>query len=50
MPFNNYFQDFINLFKILDEKVKELNCPDAGSTATIVYIERQNNKMNYWRK
>ena len=44
MPFNDYFQNFINLFKILDEKVKALNCPDAGSTATIVYIERQNNK------
>jgi len=44
MPFNNYFQDFVNLFKTLDEKVKELNCPDAGSTATIVYIERQNDK------
>ena len=44
MPFNNYFQDFVNLFKTLDEKVKALNCPDAGSTATIVYIERQNDK------
>ena len=44
MPFNNYFQDFVNLFKTLDEKIKALNCPDAGSTATIVYIERQNNK------
>ena len=44
MPFNNYFQDFVNLFKTLDEKVKSLNCPDAGSTATIVYIERQNDK------
>ena len=44
MPFNNYFQDFVNLFRTLDEKVKALNCPDAGSTATIVYIERQNDK------
>jgi serine/threonine protein phosphatase PrpC len=44
MPFNNYFQDFVNLFKTLDEKVKGLNCPDAGSTATIVYVERQNDK------
>ena len=29
MPFNNYFPDFINLFKILDEKVKVLNYPDG---------------------
>ena len=44
LPFTNYFENFSNLFKLLDEKVRELNCPDAGSTATIVYIERQNNK------
>ena len=44
MPFTNYFQGFVNLFKVLDDQVRELNCPDAGSTATIVYIERQINK------
>ena len=44
LPFTNYFQGFSNLFKLLDEKVRDLNCPDAGSTATLVYIERQNNK------
>ena len=43
-PSPNIFQNFVNLFKILDEKIKDLNCPDVGSTATIVYIERQNNK------
>lgn len=44
LPFTNYFQGFSNLFKVLDEKVRDLNCPDVGSTATLVYIERQNNK------
>ena len=43
-PCNDYFEGFIDLFKKLDEKILALNCPDAGSTATIVYIERQNNK------
>ena len=44
LPFTNYFQGFSSLFKELDEKVRDLNCPDVGSTATLVYIERQNNK------
>ena len=44
MPFKNYFEDFINLFKILDNKIKALNCPDVGSTATIIYMEKKNNK------
>ena len=44
LPFTNYFQGFSSLFKALDEKVRDLNCPDVGSTATLVYIERQNNK------
>ena len=43
-PNTNYFQGFDDLFKQLDDKVRELNCPEEGSTATIVYIERQNNK------
>lgn len=44
MPFNDYFEGFVNLFKVVDDKVKALNCPDAGSTATLVYIEKQNDK------
>ena len=44
LPFNDYFENFVKLFKILDERVRELNCPEEGSTATIVYIEKQNNK------
>ena len=40
---NNYFDMFGNLFKILDDKINSLNCPDVGSTATIVYIEKQDN-------
>ena len=44
LPNNNYFDMFGNLFKILDDKINSLNCPDVGSTATIVYIEKQDNK------
>ena len=44
LPFNDYFDNFVKLFKMIDERVRELNCPEEGSTATIVYIEKQNNK------
>ena len=40
LPFQNHFEDFKNLFIKLDEKIRELNVPDCGSTATIVYIEK----------
>ena len=40
LPFQNHFEDIKNLFNTLDEKIRELNVPDAGSTATIVYIEK----------
>ena len=40
LPFQNHFEDFKNLFITLDEKIRELNVPDCGSTATIVYIEK----------
>lgn len=39
--FKEHFKDFQRLFKLLDEKIKLLNVPDVGSTATIVYIEKQ---------
>ena len=35
---------FTNLFKLIDEDIKKLNCPSVGSTATIVYIEKKDNK------
>ena len=35
---------FTNLFKLIDEDIKTLNCPSVGSTATIVYIEKNDNK------
>ena len=44
IPFKNFLLDFKNLFKSLDEKVKLLDVSEAGSTATIAYIERQNGK------
>jgi serine/threonine protein phosphatase PrpC len=44
LPFKNHFEEITKLFKDLDEKVKELNVPLVGSTATVVYIERKNGK------
>ena len=35
---------FTNLFELIDEDIKALNCPSVGSTATIVYIEKKDNK------
>ena len=44
LPFTDYIKGILNLFKLLDEKIKELNVPYTGSTGTIVLIERQNGK------
>ena len=44
VPFKNFIIDLRNLFKLVDEKVKLLNVPGVGSTATIAYIEKQNGK------
>ena len=44
IPFKQIFEDIIKLFKLLDEKIKLLNLPDVGSTGTIVFIEKVNNK------
>ena len=44
LPFKRPFEDITNLFRLLDEKIKLLNVPEVGSTATIVYIEKINNK------
>ena len=48
LPFRNYFGEITQLFKILDEKIRLLNMPKVGSTATIVYIERQNGKRTLY--
>ena len=40
----DYNLAFTNLFKLIDEDIKKLNCPSVGSTATIVYIEKKDNK------
>ena len=44
IPFKHFPIDFKNLFKALDQKVKSLDAPQAGATATIAYIERVNGK------
>ena len=43
-PFKNITQDISKLFNILDEKILQLNVPNVGATATIVYIESINGK------
>ena len=40
LPFKNYFLDFKNLFRFIDEKIKLLNLPNVGSSGTIIYIEK----------
>ena len=44
LPFKDHFQEITKLFRDLDEKIKELNVPLVGSTASVVYIERINGK------
>ena len=41
---NDYINGFKILFEIIDEDIKKLNCPSVGSTATIVFIEKKENK------
>ena len=38
--YKNIIEGFSTLFKAIDEDIKLLNCPNVGSTATIVYIEK----------
>jgi serine/threonine protein phosphatase PrpC len=40
LPFDDYFKGFLNLFNLLDEKIKSLNVPTMGSTGTVVFIEK----------
>ena len=46
LNYNNMISGFTTLFRAIDEDIKKLNCPNVGSTATIVYIEKlkENNK------
>ena len=41
-PFKNIYESIVNIFRLLDERIKLLNVPNDGSTGTIVYIEKQN--------
>jgi serine/threonine protein phosphatase PrpC len=47
--YKNYNAAFVEIFRKVDEDIKLLNCPNVGSTATIVYIEKQkdNKKILY---
>ena len=40
----DYLKGFCDLFKIIDQDIKALNIPKVGSTATIIYIEKKDNK------
>ena len=44
LPFKDISKDFTNLFKALDEKIKDLNVPNTGATGTVVYIEKYNGR------
>ena len=39
LPFIDYENDFVTLFRQLDEEIRLLNIPKSGSTASIAYIE-----------
>ena len=40
----NYTKAFIDLFNLIDKDIKNLNYPTVGSTGTVVYIEKKENK------
>ena len=40
----DYLNCFNQLFRIIDEDIRGLNCPTVGSTGTIVFIERKDGK------
>jgi serine/threonine protein phosphatase PrpC len=44
LPFDDYFKGFLNLFRLLDEKIQSLNVPTMGSTGTVVFIEKTKGK------
>ena len=41
LNYKNLISGFSYLFKTVDEEIKLLNCPNVGSTATIVYIVKK---------
>ena len=47
--YKDFYIGFTELFKAIDNDIKLLNCPNTGSTATIVYIEKdKNNKRTLY--
>lgn len=44
LPFKDFPKDFSNLFSVLDDKINTLDVPEAGSTASVAYIEKLNGK------
>ena len=40
----DYMNGFNQLFRIIDQDIRALNCPTVGSTGTIVFIERKDDK------
>ena len=47
--YKNYFIGFTEIFKAIDDDIKLLDYPTVGSTATIVYIEKdKNNKRTLY--
>lgn len=44
LPIKDYPKDFSKLFGELDNKINSLNVPEAGSTATVAYIEKLSGK------
>jgi serine/threonine protein phosphatase PrpC len=48
LPFDDYFKGFLNLFRLLDEKIKSLNVPTMGSTGTVVFIEKIKGKKTIY--
>ena len=40
----DYMNGFNQLFRIIDQDIRGLNCPTVGSTGTIVFIERKDDK------
>ena len=41
---SNYVENFTKIFKAMDEDIESLNIPTVGSTGTIIYIEKKDNK------
>jgi serine/threonine protein phosphatase PrpC len=48
LSINDHFVLFPKLFQLLDEKIKELDVPYAGSTCSVVYIQKQQNKKKLY--